>query len=160
MSPKILAHHIGVALLLLVTGCRAMLGIEDVYLEDDAAAADVALPDSTAVADGGDGSITASDGGRPSLEQCVTWCRTDGGFFAGSVAFVAELRSCMCQGSKLVACATECGGLCPNGSNSTTACETCIMQETLDAGGLCGPTAASCSTPCRSFRQCVVSCRQ
>lgn len=141
--------------------CRAVIGIEELHVADDASVADAGKLDVAIDAvDPKDASdaMVAPDGSKATLGSCNLWCRTDGGAGAGASAFATEMRTCMCQGATLRACASECVGLCPNGSPPSANCETCMLQQVLDDGGVCASKVATCTSPCRSFVQCVKGC--
>lgn len=158
-----MARKIGTELAAVVAfalvGCRAVIGIEELHVADDASVVDGgtldAATDVLAPMDASD-VVVPPDGSKPTLASCNAWCRTDGGAGAGASAFSTEMRNCMCQGASLKACGTECGGLCPNGSPPSANCETCMLQQVLDDAGVCN--GKSCTSPCQSFVQCVKGC--
>ena len=160
MVRKIGTEHIAVLALALV-GCRAVIGIEELRVADDASVVvDGSGPDGgvdVVVVDSG-ADVAVPDGSEPTLGACNLWCRTDGGAGAGASAFSAEMRSCMCEGGTLKACGSECVGLCPNGTPPSPNCETCMLRQVLEDSGVCVAKVAGCTSPCQSFVQCVKGC--
>lgn len=162
MAPKIAIERIGVLACLLV-GCRAVIGVEDLHVAGDGGpgldgGGDASITDAGADVGGDTGDAAPpSDSGKPDLAACGAWCETDGGLADAAAAFYGDMKSCMCQGGVAKACGTECPGLCPNGSPSSSACEACILQQAF-GGGVCVAKASNCSAPCQAFGQCVKAC--
>jgi len=160
MAPKTVIERLGLLACLLV-GCRGVLGVEDLHVEVDGGSGLDGGLDAVAMTDAGedaDAGTPDADAAKPDLAACGAWCATDGGLADAAATFYGDMSSCMCKGSKLQACATECAGLCPNGTVSSFACEACILQEAFGAGGVCFAKAGNCSKPCTDFGQCVTSC--
>lgn len=160
MELKTATSRIGTLACVLV-GCRAVIGVEDLHVvgADGGPGLDAGIDAvaSTDAAVDGDSGTPPPDAAKPNLAACGAWCKTDGGLGDAAVTFYADMRSCMCKGGNLNACGTECAGLCPNGSPSSSACETCILQQAF-AGGVCVAKAGSCSPQCLAFGQCVNTC--
>lgn len=147
--------------ILILGGCRAVIGIDDLQRGDasvdasfvDGGSPDVAAeasPDGAPAADGGDAGRT--------LAECNAYCRSDGGAADGGAAFSNEMHSCICQGASFKACGAECGGYCPNGSANSPACETCLLQQAFGSG-VCVAKASNCTSACQGFLQCVTKCQ-
>jgi hypothetical protein len=159
MARKIATEAASVALLL-VTGCRAVIGIDDLVRGDASVdgtvTSDAALPDAAGDASDAASDASPADAAR-TLADCNAFCRGDGGPSGGGAAFSTEMHSCICQGASFKACAAECPGYCPNGNPPSPACEVCILQQTAD-GGSCSTKAGTCTTTCKGFLQCVTTC--
>ena len=151
MARKIATELTVVAALLLGTaGCRGVLGIEELTLDDGSVSEDGSVQDTgigDASGDGASDAVAPVDAGG--FLQCADKCR-DGG---GSGSFFDSMHTCICKGSTPQRCANECSNFCPSNSASG-ACQACILTEYR----LGNCTVSGCSTSCQAFASCVKAC--
>ncbi len=156
MAPKT-ATSLLLACALLSEGCRAVIGIEELRVDD--ASVDGSSIDAPTTGDASDGGVlpdTGTPDAKPTLVQCAASCRA-GGADAGT-AFFSEMHTCICQGGNPVACKTECAGYCPQNLPTPT-CEACILKEAFTNGGACSAKVSTCTPACTSFVNCVQGCQ-
>ena len=127
------------AALAALTGCRAIIGVEDFTAESDA----------------GTSADAASDGA--SFAACALTCGVNNP--SGQQAFSSSLEGCLCQNKVPRTCPAECTLFCDNGGGTPpAACRACVLTQ-LASGGVC---ATSCqggsSGPCANFVNCVKAC--
>ncbi len=132
---------LALALLVGLGGCRAVLGVEDLY-----------------VIDGGE-DATGDAGNPDAFGACAEKCRQDNPAAAGS--FFNNLENCLCANKTPRVCGADCTVYCDthNTSDLTPACRACIARDAIPNGGPCANLqCTSGGSSCAPYVNCVKGC--
>jgi hypothetical protein len=125
-----------------LAGCRAVIGVEDLHV-DDGGVGDAA--------DGGDAGA--------SFAACAEQCRQSAP--AAATSFYGSVDNCLCANKTPRACLGECSNYCdqPDPQNLTAACRACIARDALAPNGVCANVqCGGGGGGCGTYVNCVKAC--
>jgi hypothetical protein len=127
-------------MIVVVGGCRAIVGIEDVTVGDGGT-------------DGGTSGDAAAD--ATTFAECRTKCAA--ATPTGESALFNNIDNCLCDGKIARVCPAECNDHCDQGGSVQEPCRACVLQAITDAKLQCtcnGGGTGSCTT----YVNCIKTC--
>jgi hypothetical protein len=143
-----------------VTGCRAVVGIEDLTVDastDAGTTADV-RSDTAVTTDAGTSDAPDCKTGKTERKQCIECCINayrDGNTFLSQRA---AGDPCSCQSCTVAGCSTT--TLCDGGASPQGMCFGCVMTNTAEGRAECQGLGGQCNgNPlCKQWLDCAKTC--
>jgi len=120
------------AMVLIVGGCRAIVGIEDVTVGDAGAAAD-----------------------GPTFAECRTKCTT--ATPTGEGQYFGNIENCLCNNKVARVCPAECNAYCDQPQTVPEACRACVLVAVAGSKLQCGCNGGG-SGACTTYLACIKTC--